>query len=145
MADLHDLVASAREAVLSLSTLTLCIYLSLLAALSYFVYIRFFSALAGIPGPSSAIFSRLWLAYHSQKGDMHIVVPKLHEKYGKLVRLAPNEVSVADLNAIKEIYGMFFCSVWIDTRYAFCSRRNIGPGSKFRKSDWYSTFSISSH
>ncbi|KAF2189731.1 cytochrome P450 [Zopfia rhizophila CBS 207.26] len=43
----------------------------------------------------------------------------LHSKYGPLVRIAPNEVSIADLPAIKQIYG---------------------SGSRFRKSDWYSVW-----
>ena len=29
----------------------------------------------------------------------------LHQRYGKLVRTGPNEVSVSDLAAIKKIYG----------------------------------------
>ena len=58
---------------------------------------------------------------HSRQGDMHRTMINLHEKYGKLVRTGPNEVSVSDLSAIKLIYG---------------------AGTKFRKSDWYSgTFS----
>ncbi|KAF4550322.1 Cytochrome P450-like protein 22 [Elsinoe fawcettii] len=44
---------------------------------------------------------------------------ELHRKYGVVVRTAPDEVSVADLSAIRTIYG---------------------PGSKFRKSDWYSVW-----
>lgn len=71
----------------------------------YYIYIRLFSALAGIPGPAQACVSRLWMAYHSYQGDMHIVLPKLHAKYGTLVRMAPDELSVADLDAIREIYG----------------------------------------
>lgn len=43
----------------------------------------------------------------------------LHKKHGKLVRTAPNEVSIADPTAIKTIYG---------------------AGTKFRKSDWYSVW-----
>lgn len=43
----------------------------------------------------------------------------LHAQYGPLVRTGPNEVSVADLTAIKQIYG---------------------AGTKFRKSDWYSVW-----
>jgi cytochrome P450 len=43
----------------------------------------------------------------------------LHRKYGPLVRTGPNELSVADLSAIKTIYG---------------------AGTKFRKSDWYSVW-----
>ena len=54
---------------------------------------------------------------HSLDGDMNRVMISLHEKFGKLVRTGPNELSVADLGAIRTIYG---------------------PGSKFRKSDFYS-------
>lgn len=78
----------------------------------YLIYLRYISALAGIPGPLFVMWSRIWLAYHSAKGDMHRVIPQLHEKYGMLVRVAPNEVSVADLNAIREIYGQCRLSFW---------------------------------
>lgn len=44
---------------------------------------------------------------------------RLHKKYGPLVRTGPNELSVADLAAIKTIYG---------------------AGTQFRKSDWYSVW-----
>ncbi|TKX26893.1 cytochrome P450 monooxygenase-like protein 5 [Elsinoe australis] len=46
-------------------------------------------------------------------------MPDLHTKYGKVVRTAPNEVSISDVSAIREIYG---------------------PGSKYCKSDWYSVW-----
>jgi hypothetical protein len=61
--------------------------------------------LASIPGPLLARFSPLWLVYHSRKGDMHRVMIELHRRYGKLVRIGPNEVSVSDLEAVKKIYG----------------------------------------
>jgi hypothetical protein len=87
--------------------------------LSYVIYLRFFSPLSSISGPLSASVSRLWLLKHSWDGDMHRTMITLHAKHGKLVRTAPDEVSVSDLNAIKKIYG---------------------AGTKFRKSDWYSVW-----
>lgn len=93
--------------------------ISCLLGLVYLLYIRYASPLANVPGPLSAGLSRLWLAHHSRKGDMHRVMQKLHRKYGTIVRTAPNEVSISDLNAVKQIYG---------------------PGSKFKKSDWYSVW-----
>lgn len=107
----------------------------------YYVYLRYFSSLAKIPGPPFVAFSRIWLAYHSSKGDMHKVIPQLHKHYGRLVRIAPNEVSVADLNAIREIYGK--CRLTFDIKQSLgeADRNSLaGPGSKYRKSDWYSTF-----
>jgi cytochrome P450 len=75
--------------------------------------------LSRVPGPVFARFSRLWLVQHSIAGDMHTTMIALHKKHGKLVRTAPNEVSISDPTAIKTIYG---------------------AGTKFRKSDWYSVW-----
>lgn len=47
---------------------------------------------------------------------MHRTMIKLHKKYGNIVRTGPNEVSIADLSAIKKIYA---------------------AGTKFSKSSWY--------
>lgn len=80
--------------------------LSFLSLISYVLYIRFYSSLAKVPGPFWASLSRWWLVFFSDKGNMHRLYPRLHEKYGKLVRVGPNEVSVADLDAIQMIYGM---------------------------------------
>jgi hypothetical protein len=73
-------------------------------AATYVTRVIFLSPLAGIPGPFWAPYSRFWLAYHAKKGDMHLIMRKVHERYGPLVRIATDEVSVADLSAIKEIY-----------------------------------------
>ncbi|KAF2813426.1 cytochrome P450 [Mytilinidion resinicola] len=85
----------------------------------YVVYQRVFSPFASTPGPFWASLSRLWIAKHSRDGDLNHVMIDLHKRYGPLVRTGPYEVSVADLTAIKSIYG---------------------AGTKFRKSDWYSVW-----
>ena len=72
----------------------------------YVVYQRFFSPLAHIPGPFSASLSRWWLVKKTRGGQLHRDMIRQHEKYGHLVRTAPDEVSVADPRAIKKIYGM---------------------------------------
>ena len=87
-----------------------------LCALSVLYYRAFGGPLARIPGPLDARFSRLWMMKHSWQGDMHRTMIRLHKKHGNLVRTGPNEVSVADLSAIKKIYT---------------------AGTKFVKSDWY--------
>ncbi|PVI00852.1 cytochrome P450 [Periconia macrospinosa] len=81
------------------------------------IYARFFDPLRDIPGPFLARWSRLWLIYHSRKGDMHTTMINLHQKHGKLVRTGPNEVSTADPESINPIYG---------------------ARTRFRKSPWYS-------
>lgn len=89
--------------------LTIMGALMVACSLLYVIYIQYVSPLAGIPGPFWASLSRFWLAYHAKKGDMHIIMRKLHAKHGKLVRTAPDEVSVADLSAFKDIYGASSC------------------------------------
>ena len=92
-----------HEPISSLLAYIAC--LSLLSVISYVLYIRYYSSLAKVPGPFWASLSRWWLVLFSDKGNMHRLYPRLHEEYGKLVRVGPNEVSVADLNAIQLIYG----------------------------------------
>ncbi|KAI5205752.1 cytochrome P450 family protein [Aureobasidium subglaciale] len=86
-------------------------------ALGYVVYQRVFAPLAGVPGPFWASLGKGWLIVRAKKGDLHRELIRLHELHGPLVRVAPKEVSVADLDGIKMIYG---------------------AGSHFHKSDWYS-------
>lgn len=87
--------------------------------LTWIIYQRFLHPLASIPGPLTASVSRLWMTKHSWDGNMNTAMIALHKKYGPLVRTGPNELSVADLTAIKTIYG---------------------AGTQFRKSDWYSVW-----
>jgi hypothetical protein len=61
--------------------------------------------LRSIPGPFLARFTRLWYFYNVYKGDFEITNIKLHEKYGPIVRVAPNQYSVDDPDAAKTIYG----------------------------------------
>jgi cytochrome P450 len=91
-----------------------------IAAIAIYIASTFIlDPLSRIPGPFFARFSRLWMVHHSVAGDMHTTMIALHKEHGKLVRTAPNEVSISDPTAIKTIYG---------------------AGTKFRKSDWYSVW-----
>ncbi|EOA91723.1 uncharacterized protein SETTUDRAFT_152774 [Exserohilum turcica Et28A] len=42
--------------------------------------------------------------YRVYVGDMHTVQRQLHEQYGPVVRIGPNEVSTADLSTLPQIY-----------------------------------------
>ncbi|KAH9992013.1 cytochrome P450 [Xylariaceae sp. FL0662B] len=68
-------------------------------------YNLFIHPLRSFPGPllnRICIFPRL---YHSIRGKLPFVVAELHAKYGPVVRLAPGELSFADVQAWKDIYG----------------------------------------
>jgi hypothetical protein len=69
-------------------------------------YARLVRLLKHIPGPFWASVTRLWMIHHVFRGDMDVVQRALHQKYGPLVRISPNEVACADPEAIRKIYPM---------------------------------------
>jgi hypothetical protein len=83
-----------------LLVLSCLIYLLLLLA-----YNRYGYGITAVPGPFWASFTDLWrfLVVWSRRPELEHI--QLHEKYGPLVRLGPNVVSVSDPEAIKIIYS----------------------------------------
>jgi hypothetical protein len=65
------------------------------------------SPLKSIPGPVVARLTRLWLAIEGYRGTFHTTLLSLHDEYGELVRIGPNELSVVEPRAVKIIYGLF--------------------------------------
>ncbi|OAL72806.1 hypothetical protein A7D00_2579 [Trichophyton violaceum] len=61
-----------------------------------------------IPGPNLAKFSNLWIQYNVLRGvdsgRVWETIHKLHLKYGPVVRIAPNSVSVCHPDALRTIY-----------------------------------------
>ncbi|KAI1330408.1 cytochrome P450 family protein [Xylariaceae sp. FL0255] len=70
----------------------------------YVIYECFFSPLAKFPGPFIAKFSRFWRIKKHWTNQWHHDVLDLHRTYGPVVRISPNELSVADPDAFREIY-----------------------------------------
>ncbi|KAI8680890.1 Cytochrome P450 oxidoreductase [Fusarium keratoplasticum] len=72
----------------------------------YLVSNRYQGGLYKVPGPwlnSVSTLPRMWSVY---KGQHHLDDLRLHAKYGKYVRLAPNLVSISDPGQINQIYGI---------------------------------------
>ncbi|KAI0480052.1 cytochrome P450 [Xylariaceae sp. FL0804] len=65
----------------------------------------FRSPLASIPGPYYSRFTNLVLKYHVLRGRRMYYIDALHARYGPVVRIAPGEVAVADLDAFAQIHG----------------------------------------
>lgn len=61
--------------------------------------------LRDIPSASFAAFSNLWLLLQARQGKRYLSVDQAHKKHGKLVRIAPRHISIADDNAIQSVYG----------------------------------------
>ena len=78
------------------------------AALLLFFLVPYFSSNASIrdvPGPLAAKFSSVWLLLQARRGRRYLSVDDAHRKYGKLVRIQPDHVSIADASAIPIVYG----------------------------------------
>ncbi|EOD48095.1 putative cytochrome p450 protein [Neofusicoccum parvum UCRNP2] len=76
-----------------------------LFALSVVFYNLFLHPLRKYPGPWYARATIFWSQYHSFKGDLTFHVHAFHQKYGPVVRVAPNELVYTDPQAWKDIYG----------------------------------------
>ncbi|EJF55985.1 high nitrogen upregulated cytochrome P450 monooxygenase 2 [Dichomitus squalens LYAD-421 SS1] len=61
--------------------------------------------LARYPGPIGCKVSKFWMAFLSMPGYQHQYIKSLHERYGDVVRIGPNEVSVRDATALHALLG----------------------------------------
>ncbi|KAK4109835.1 cytochrome P450 [Canariomyces notabilis] len=67
------------------------------------LYKRYASPLRKYPGPFLASVSRLWKVKSTASGRTHLEHIALHRKYGPIVRIAPNEVSVSSPEAARTL------------------------------------------
>ncbi|KAL4980977.1 cytochrome P450-domain-containing protein [Aspergillus desertorum] len=93
-------------------------FLGLLAAYYVVPYLQTWR-LSDIPAPGLAAWTNFWLLLQTRLGHRFISVDNAHKKYGKLVRIAPRHISIADDAAIQAVYG---------------------HGNGFLKSDFYDAF-----
>ncbi|KAK7992983.1 hypothetical protein PG988_001777 [Apiospora saccharicola] len=80
--------------------------LAALALISQTLWRRRFHPLHAIPGPWLNSVTEIPAALALVKGDQHIYYQSLHERYGPVVRVSPNELSFLSTEAREEIYGL---------------------------------------
>ena len=68
-------------------------------------YNVFLHPLRRFPGPLANRSTRLAYIFQARKGLLHHKLRELHENYGPVVRIAPNELAFNDTTAWKDIYG----------------------------------------
>ncbi|KAK2873645.1 hypothetical protein FQN49_002198 [Arthroderma sp. PD_2] len=88
--------------------------LSLFASIIF--YRIFFHRDRRFPGPFLAGVTKLWHTFHCAGAQNHLVVEKLHRKYGDFVRTGPAEITIFHPEAISKFDG---------------------PGNKCSKAVWY--------
>jgi hypothetical protein len=92
------------ERLLDISPVTLAIFLPV--GILIYGFLRYLlDPLRSIPGPFLARFSRLWYFLEIYKGSFEETNIELHKRYGSIVRIAPHEYSVDDVDAARTIYG----------------------------------------
>jgi hypothetical protein len=87
-----------------------------------FIVRRLSTPVTWLPGPTVSRITGLYLKWQELRANRTLYVHSLHEKYGPVVRIAPNEVSFTSWAAVKEIY---------------CS-----SGSGYDKTEFYDLFKI---
>lgn len=73
--------------------------------LLYALSVALFSPLRKVPGPVAARFTNLFYLDRVRHGRFHYENKTLHGKYGPVLRLGENLVSIDDPRALKTIYG----------------------------------------
>jgi len=79
--------------------------LALAALLTITGYRLVFHPLSRLPGPFLAKITGEWRNHRFRCGQWDSDVMELHKKYGRVVRIAPNEVSIVDETAMRNLYG----------------------------------------
>ena len=74
------------------------------------VYRLFFHPLASVPGPRLAAVSNVWYAYQVRNGRVFSLGKTLHNKYGPVVRVGPNEVWFDSVDGFDTIYREFLAT-----------------------------------
>lgn len=94
--------ASWSSGISKISIISILFLFTLLLLLD--LYRLFFHPLASVPGPLLAKVTSFWHIYHTYQGNDSSLVQKLHRKHGKVVRIGPNTVAIADRLAVGPIY-----------------------------------------
>ncbi|KAA8569823.1 hypothetical protein MFRU_064g00300 [Monilinia fructicola] len=97
------------------------VLVTLLAYPTYFaIYNLYFHPLRKFPGPILARSSYIWYAKHWIGGRWPHALSDLHERYGQVVRIAPDELAFSSAQSWRDIYG-----------------HSVKGKKYFRKTDWY--------
>jgi hypothetical protein len=108
--------------------------LFLVAAMTTYLWAILSSPLRKIPGPRISLFTSWLLKWHEFHANRTRYIHWLHETYGPTVRIAPNEVSFASSEAVKEIYqsgGSGYDKTEFYNLFQVYGRRYSPPLSRF--------------
>lgn len=109
MAFINDFLANNKELASRLPGIRDAILIFLLiGVIKHFftiIYNLYFHPLCSIPGPQLWIAFPIFRKYLMVRGKSDFRIRDLHEKYGEVMRVSPNEVYFLNPQAWKDIYG----------------------------------------
>lgn len=97
------------------SALAISVYASALLA-SMGIYRKFLHRLRDFPGPWIAGITKLWHVYHCANSQNHLLLDRMHQKYGQFVRTGPEEITIFHPEVLRAVDG---------------------PGNRCTKAVWY--------
>jgi len=89
--------------LLGLTTVQLCLFI-VQATVVLLILTWRRKSLNRFPGPILAALTPAWRIYHAYYNRHKVMELELHEKYGPIVRTAPNVLSFSDPEVIRDVY-----------------------------------------
>lgn len=116
-------------------------FLSIFTIYKYIIYPAFISPLSRVPNAHwSSPVSPLWILWTRYKVRENRVIHAAHLKYGSVIRLGPNELSVNDISGVRTVYsGGFEKGQWysIFDNYGYVTTTLWCPGADSEKRSMY--------
>ncbi|KAH6904490.1 high nitrogen upregulated cytochrome P450 monooxygenase 2 [Coprinopsis sp. MPI-PUGE-AT-0042] len=98
------LVPHVSSTIIAIRLAFLIFFVSLFSSMILY-RISPFHPLAAHPGPLLWRITKFASAWYGAQGKHHIALKKLHERYGPIVRIGPNELSIVDKDLVPLILG----------------------------------------
>jgi cytochrome P450 len=86
--------------------LVILAFLTPIGLVGFLIYRAYLHPLSTVPGPALGRVSGFYRTYYHARGNWHDQVVWLHKRYGRVVRIGPDEISIVDQAAIRKIYGL---------------------------------------
>ncbi|KAK7032813.1 cytochrome P450 [Favolaschia claudopus] len=102
---LSRLLVPHTSGILNALVLTFAVYWISLVSSVVLYRVSPLHPLAKYSGPLLCKVSKIWFSAIAMKGKQHVYYLQLHERYGDVVRIGPNELSFRDVDAIFPMMG----------------------------------------
>ncbi|RYP63404.1 hypothetical protein DL771_009302 [Monosporascus sp. 5C6A] len=114
--------------------------IAFISALLMILYMGLSNPVAKVPGPWYTAWTEAVFKYHAIKAQGPAWVQSLHDRYGPIVRVAPDKVFVADPAGVRQIHrvkGEYLKSSWYTKAFPFAesvfSTTSVAVHRRYRK------------